>query len=159
MQMPMVSKSIDNALISMGQDLYQTISAGPVEWLDLGYRISSKVIFKESLIHLTGRYNAFKFLEDAADNDDDDDNNSSTISNLRTPLRKLVEKKHRQLKARCQDVDQKMVTFYPPYLQRQSSTGRADRDDIGRASYGNDVFAWMGVALYRHWLGQAIAGV
>lgn len=139
----------------MGQELCQGIAAAPIEWIDLGYRLSSKFIFKEALIHLTGRYNEFDHIE--SNDYDDADVNFSAIRKLRGPIRKVLEKKLAELKAKCRAVDQQMVTFYPPYMQRESISGRADRDDIGQSSYGRDVFAWQALSVFRHWLGQSLA--
>lgn len=141
----------------MGQELHRAIATSPLEWIDLAYRISSAVIFKEALIHVVGRYQ--KFRHTRADADAEAEGARNLIDTLREPIRDVVELKARQLQLMCQEAEQKIMTFYPPQLQRQSVTGRADRDDIGRQSYSTDIFHWMALSLYRHWFSQAIINV
>lgn len=104
---------------------------------------------------MVGRYQ--KFSHTRADVDAEGARN--LIDTLREPIRDVVELKARQLQLMCQEAEQKIMTFYPPQLQRQSVTGRADRDDIGRQSYSTDIFHWMALSLYRHWFSQAIINV
>jgi len=83
----------------------------------------------------------------------------SPLDGLRPQIRIVVERKRSELKLACQGVDQQINSYYPPNLHRQAATGRADRDDIGRKSYSNDIISWMALSLYRHWFGQQLAAV
>lgn len=139
----------------MGQELHRAIAVSPLEWIDLAYRLSSAVIFKEALIHVVGRYQNFSHKRADADAE----GARNLIDTLREPIRDVVESKARQLQLMCQEAEQKIMTFYPPQLQRQAVTGRADRDDIGRQSYSTDIFHWMALSLFRHWFSQAIINV
>lgn len=151
----MIAKSVDINLLSIGQRLYETIANSPLEWINLGYRLSSKIIFKEAAIHVVGMYHHLRQTVVM----DKHGNKQSELDRLRAPIRELIETKHVQLQIMCQEVEQKLVSYYPPYLQRESVTDLANRDDIGRASYGTNVFAWMALSLFRHWISQNITGV
>lgn len=155
----MIAKTIDSALLSEGQALFNAIAQSPICWIDLAHRIKSKVIFKEALIHLTGRYNelantppepSFAVANPIA---------RSVLDQLHPEVRNLLEKKNKELKVACSRIEVFIVTHYPAQIQKESVTGRADRDDIGRQSYARDVFAWIAVCLYRHWIGQQFATV
>ncbi|KAH0356095.1 hypothetical protein KCU83_g1316, partial [Aureobasidium melanogenum] len=153
----MIAKIIENHLLAKGQDIFKAISASPVIWIDVAFRIQSKVLFKEALIHLTGKYNAL-----VATPPDDAfvkkyPRARSVLDQLTPELRDLVERKHTMLTQICQTVEKSVSTHYPPGIQKSSVTGQAKTDPIGRIDYAKDVFTWVGVALYRHWWGQMIA--
>ncbi|KAH0368499.1 hypothetical protein KCU65_g4062, partial [Aureobasidium melanogenum] len=153
----MIAKIIENHLLAKGQDIFKAISASPVIWIDVAFRIQSKVLFKEALIHLTGKYNAL-----AATPPDDAfikkyPRARSILDQLTPDLRNLLERKHNMLTEICQTVEKSVSTHYPPGIQKSSVTGQAKTDPIGRIDYAKDVFTWVGVALYRHWWGQMIA--
>ncbi|KAH0137043.1 hypothetical protein KCU67_g15878, partial [Aureobasidium melanogenum] len=153
----MIAKIIENHLLAKGQDIFKAISVSPVIWIDVAFRIQSKVLFKEALIHLTGKYNAL-----IATPPDDAlvkkyPRARSVLDQLTPELRDLVERKHTMLMQICQTVEKSVSTHYPPGIQKSSVSGQAKTDPIGRIDYAKDVFTWVGVALYRHWWGQTIA--
>lgn len=117
--------------------------------MNVAERLQSRVLFKEALIHTAGRYN--ELLHTPIDGVD-----KGVLGMLETRTQDLVRNKHDELKSIVQDVQAKIMSYYPSHLHRQSTTGRADRDPIGRADYGNDIWSWMALCLYRHWLGQNI---
>ncbi|KAI4741421.1 hypothetical protein E4T50_08113 [Aureobasidium sp. EXF-12298] len=146
----MVAKLIENQLIVKGQEIFKAISASPVMWIDVAYRIQSKVLFKEALIHLTGNYNALMltppdeaFLKKYS-------RARSILDQLTPELRNLLEAKRAELKAICH-------SHYLPGLQKSSVTGLAKDGTIGRIDYGKDIFSWLAVTLYRHWWGLTLA--
>lgn len=155
----MVAKLIENHLIVKGQEVFKAISASPVMWIDVAYRIQSKVLFKEALIHLTGNYNALMltlpdeaFLKKYS-------RARSILDQLTPELRNLLEAKRAELKAICQYIEKQVSSHYLPGLQKFSVTGLAKDGTIGRIDYGKDIFSWLAVTLYRHWWGLTLAAV
>jgi hypothetical protein len=154
-----VAKLMENNLIVRGQEVFQAISANPIIWIDLAYRIQSKVLFKEALIHLTGNYNALKLTPPNEAFVKKYPRARSILDQLTPELRDLVEDKHDELKAICQNVDREVSAHYLPGLQKSTVTGQAKDGSIGRIDYAKDVFSWVSVSLYRHWWGLTLAAV
>jgi hypothetical protein len=154
-----VAKLMENNLIVRGQEVFQAISANPIIWIDLAYRIQSRVLFKEALIHLTGNYNALKLTPPNEAFVKKYPRARSILDQLTPELRDLVEQKHNELKAICQNVDREVSAHYLPGLQKSTVTGQAKDGSIGRIDYAKDVFSWVSVSLYRHWWGLTLAAV
>ncbi|KAK6005530.1 hypothetical protein QM012_007172 [Aureobasidium pullulans] len=154
----MIAKIIENHLLAKGQDIFKAISASPVIWIDVAFRIQSKVLFIEALIHLTGKYNALSATPPDETFVKKYPRARSILDQLTPDLRDLLERKHTVLTQICQTVERSVSTHYPPGIQKSSVTGQAKTDPIGRIDYAKDVFTWVGVSLYRHWWGQMIAG-
>lgn len=149
LQVPIIAKTFEGALIARGQALYQAIAQSPCAWIDLGYRLSSRLIFRESLVHLVGKYNEFNKV--------DPDTNIALIDRLRAPIRAVVDAKVKILKELCVGIEQAIGGYYPGNMMRHSTTGRADRDPIGRADYANDILSWMALGAFKHWFANAMA--
>jgi hypothetical protein len=155
----MVEKLMENNLIVKGQEVFQAISANPVIWIDLAFRIQSKVLFKEALVHLTGNYNALKLTPPNEAFKEKYSRALSILDQLSPELRDLVEYKHDELKTICQNVDREVSAHYLPGMQRSTVTGQAKDGSIARIDYAKDVFSWLTVTLYRHWWGLTLAAV
>lgn len=155
----MVAKLIENGLIVKGQEIFRAVSASPVIWVDVAYRIQSKVLFKEALIHLTGNYNALMLTPPDAALIKKYPRARSILDNLTPELRNLLEAKHDELKTICQYIEKEVGSHYLPGLQKSSVTGMAKDGTISRHDYGKDIFSWIAVGLYRHWWGQTLASV
>ncbi|KAL1303630.1 hypothetical protein AAFC00_006990 [Neodothiora populina] len=153
-----IASFIESSLLSMGQPLYAAIADQPIEWLDLAYRMKSKNIFREALIHLTGRYNHFQSTRMICGNKYGLMPTNTKLDDIRPVLRGFVTKKVTQLRDKCRAIDEALVSFYPAQMQRVSESGRADTDDIGRQSYAGDVYWWQALCIFRQYLGQSLAG-
>jgi hypothetical protein len=70
---------------------------------------------------------------------------------------KALEAKHKQLVDGLRTAQLKMLSYYPKNLHRELMVGLADRDKIGRNSYSNDIFGWMALNVYRHFISQNLA--
>ena len=148
-------RSIESAFVGEGQALYDSIAQIPMEWNDVGYRLQSRWLFKESLIHIVGRYN--EMLQTPLDEANKELDGRCALDSLRPDIRAVVERKVAELRQMCRSAEQSIASYYPSHLYRRSATGRADHDDIGRKSYSNDIMAWMSLSLFRHWFAQQIA--
>ena len=143
----------------MGQTLFQAIASNPIAWVDVGYRLESKVIFRDAMTHLVGRYREFISKPSKTEGGGGLPRGESLLASLPAPVRELVEDKALGLQEICQNVEQMLVTYYPAGLHRAAVSNRVARDDIGRASYATDIFVWMALALFRHYIAFAIASV
>lgn len=135
--MKVVSKAIDNKLLSQGALLYRSIANSPVHWMNLACSIKSEVIVRESLIHLVGNWSA---TED-------------TLKAMIHPeMQEVCKRKLEEQLQRKRQTINLMLGYYPQRIQRECESG-----GIGRASYSNDIMAWMALAIFRQYIGQAVA--
>lgn len=69
----------------------------------------------------------------------------------------LIKTKAFKLQNAVKDAFKKILTYYPRFIQREKTIGPADKDTIGRASYGNNIFDWMALTVLRHWVSYQVA--
>ncbi|KAJ9666262.1 hypothetical protein H2201_003696 [Coniosporium apollinis] len=132
-----VSKSIDLALLNQGQTLYRSIQTNPTAWIKLAHQLKSEILFQEALIHLVGSYNSLT---------------ADQKSELSNDVMTLIDKKHLELLARSQDLEAKVFRLYPRSMRRDATL-----QEVGRAAYSSDIYAWIALCVLRHWLGDQIA--
>ena len=85
-----------------GQALFRSIQANPQGWANMSFRIRSEVIFRESIIHLTGNWNTWK------------KNRAAMHGLTKTPdARRLAEKYHQVLLGRSRVLENKINSHYP----------------------------------------------
>ena len=137
-----LTKPIEATLLATGQILQQSIANEPLAWLEFAHRIRSRAIFREALIHAAGRSNNAELKE--------------RLRGVPSPLAAVVVEKGKIIQDGIQLGVMKMLTYYPTHLHREKTVGRADRDSIGRASYGNDIMSWIGLVWLRHWLAHHV---
>lgn len=66
----------------------------------------------------------------------------------------VVQRKANELKEQVKTFILNVQSYYPAELQRTVTTGYADTDNIGRASYANDIFHWIGLSALRQYISQ-----
>ena len=135
--MKAISKAIDNKLLSQGPVLYRSIANSPVLWMNTAYSIKSEVILREALIHLVGNWNAI------------DDNMKILIH---PDMQNICKVKVEEVVNLKRVANSQILGQYPEHIQREPESA-----EIGRASYSNDIMTWMALAVYRQYVGQAIA--
>jgi len=138
-----VTNPIEATLLSTGQLIQRTIANNPAIWLQFAFRIRSRIIFREALIHAAGQYKT----PPVQDN----------IGILDPVVATLLHKKGKALQEAMRFAEKKILSYYPTHLQREKTVGRADKDSIGRASYANDVMSWIALIVLRHFFAQALA--
>ncbi|TKA79738.1 hypothetical protein B0A55_04369 [Friedmanniomyces simplex] len=138
-----ITSPIEATLLATGQVLFVSISNQPAGWLDFAFRIRSRVLFREAMIHAVGQYNS--------------DDMQNMIHTLHPAVAELLTKKANTLKGAVKRSFQLMLSYYPTHLQRERTVGRCDRDNIGRSSYGNDIMDWLALVVLRHFLAQQVA--
>jgi hypothetical protein len=108
-------------------------------------RIKSRSIFKQALIHGVGQFNMASIRDAIADN---------TVSE---PILAVLERKAQAVVNGVAQAQRCMASYYPAALMREKTVGRVDRDNIGRADYGNDILMWIALCVFRHWLSDQLA--
>lgn len=131
----LIAKPIEITLLKHGQVLLKSISQAPIAWIDLAYRIKSEMLFKESVIHIVGKWN---LLTD------------EQKKGMRDNVKELCVRKHKELRYKSCELERKIFAIYPASLQRGVN------DINGRASYANDIMMWMALNFFRHWYGHMI---
>lgn len=142
---PVVTGPIDATLLAVGQSLYRAIAASPTGWLVFAERIRSRAIFKEAMIHAVGSYNTDK-IQSAI--------HEGTMSDATV---EILERKAQEVMNGVSTTMRRLASYYPISLTRVATVGRIDKDNTGRADYGNDILGWMALSVFRHWLGDMMA--
>lgn len=140
----MITKPIESTLLSTGQTVHNSICLGPAAWLDFACRIKSKVIFREAVIHAVGQYNTPAMQ-------------TAMRSALEKTVVEVIEKKATVLMEAVKKSFMKVLSYYPQQLQRGRRVGLADVDNFGRNSYANDIYSWMALTVFRHYIMQHVA--
>ncbi|KAK3677018.1 hypothetical protein LTR78_003223 [Recurvomyces mirabilis] len=143
MKIPVITQPIEAIFLSTGQVVQKSIYSNPVAWLDFAYRIRSKILFREALIHATAQY----FTTQSRDN----------LSSLDDHVHAFLKKKAERMKKSVKDSFLQIMTYLPNYMHREESLGRADKDSIGQASYAKQVYEWQALNIIRTWVGMQIA--
>lgn len=143
-QTRVITSPIEATLQAAGQDLYKAISNDSLAWLDFAYRIKSKVLFRESLIHAAGQFNLPGVQETIRRGELDDG------------VLEVLEGKAKEIIDAVKRAQNSMASYYPSMLMRGKVMGRADIDGIGRAAYGNDILTWMALSAFRHWCNNVL---
>jgi hypothetical protein len=144
LQPSIVTRPIEASLLSLGQVLHRSIASDPTPWLDFSFRLRSKTLWKEALIHGAGRFNSPALRAAVRDKD------------LHPAIIEILTHKADLLKNLSKRTQSTLLSYYPEALQRTKTVGRADRDSIGRASYANDIMQWLGLTVWRHWIAQQV---
>lgn len=140
----MVTNTVESGLLNLGQQLFQSIANQPIPWLSFACELQSKSIWREAVTHAVGQFNKESIQE------------AIKQTQLSGRAKDIVNKKADQLRELSRKLQSDLLSYYPDNLQRTKTTGRADRDSIGRASYANDIMAWLGLTCWRHWLAQMV---
>ncbi|KAK3717577.1 hypothetical protein LTR37_005643 [Vermiconidia calcicola] len=138
-----VQKPIEADLLACGQLLYSTIVKEPEVWLSFAFRLKSRSIFREALIHAAGQFNR-QGVQDM-------------LPKLDVRVAAVLEKKASALKESVKLSQLHLLSYYPPQFQRDLGVGYADIDKIGKNSYSNDIFGWMALDMFRIWIAQNCA--
>lgn len=136
-----IKERLNLALLNQNQALYRAIAAKPHAWVDLGMRIKSEVVFRESIVHLVGQWNSIGPEQKYSDNF------------LPIVVRKLCERKHSELNVLKAKAEHQIVKYYPATLTRSE----AESTSYNRQSYSSDIFGWIAITLFKHWFSAALA--
>ena len=140
-----ITRPIEATLLPTGQNLYHAISTLPTPWLTFAYRIKSKAIFKEALIHAAGQWNTAGVQEAVAD------------GRLPPKVLEILEAKANFIRSGVIMAERHLASYYPSMLMRERTVGLVGSDNIGRANYANDIIMWMALTVFRHWCSDMMA--
>ncbi|KAL4961831.1 uncharacterized protein BDV14DRAFT_203431 [Aspergillus stella-maris] len=126
-----VSTAMHTSLLSFDQQLYQLIAKDTIGWIKLGVRLQSGAIFKESMIHLVGKWNLL-----------DEEDRSPLPANIHS----LCVRKVQELQVIKQAIDLQMVNKLP-----------RPRSDSSRHRETKNIFGWMALTFYQQWLCESFA--
>lgn len=132
-----ISHALDVQLAEKGQILWRAIHKNPKAWCELGVRIRSFSIVKESLVHLAGLWSSFNDAEKDMD----------------SKIRELCEYKAKVLEGYKDLIRWRLVTYEPEYLEHQSEVSQEN----GIGIYAKQVIDWMALAYYYRWIGIMMA--
>ena len=144
-QVHIITRPIEATLLATGQHLLKAVANNPTAWLSFAYRIRSKAIFRESLIHAAGQY-MFPTVQASIENGD-----------LPEEITTLLKKKASTIIEAVRSCERHLASYYPTILMREKTVGRVDRDNIGRANYANDIIMWIALCIFRHWASDMMA--
>ena len=131
-----VAPHVGMALLNVGKVLFKAISADPVNWSVIGKRARSKIIVKEAIIHLVGKWESYTDWE---------------RGDLLPQIREVCERKHLEFTIYKKALDMRMLGHYSPTMVKKKE------EDPGRVMYANDVFSWIALNVFRHWFSQMVA--
>ncbi|CAK4019766.1 Hypothetical predicted protein [Lecanosticta acicola] len=134
-----VAQPMEAILLAQGQLLYYSISHMPISWLQLSYRIRSKPIFKEALIHATGQWNSHGVQQGIRE------------GLLPDRVVDILEAKAGFIADGVLQVERRLGSYYPDVITRQQPSGRVSNDRCGRGDYANDIYMWMALNVFNKW--------
>jgi hypothetical protein len=127
---------VELALLREAEVVWDSVASNPAIWADLGYRLHSTTILSEAVIHLVGNWRRI---------------DEEVKQSMNPEVKSLVQNKYIDLEKAKMVIDLRIMGHYPLFMWRRA------QDKPGRASYGNDIYAWMTVSHFRSWYAQAIA--
>ena len=130
-----VRDSIDIVLLRQGQVLFKSIAQNPVAWGNFSLRVRSPTIFKDSLIHLVGKW---KMLTE------------DEHIQLDQRIVAVCDKKFKEFQLIKEATELRILGHYSARVIKK------EVESPGRMHYANDVYSWMAIALFRHWFAQNI---
>ena len=71
-------------------------------------------------------------------------------------LGELVKSKAEDIVARVKTAVHSIVHMYPIGITRKRQNRPDDQDSFSRASYGNDIYTWMALTAFRHFVSEAV---
>lgn len=129
-----VRETVDLALLQQDAVLWKSIAIDPTAWAELGRRIQSAVIFKEAIVHVVGKWEML---------------DGEVRDALPKEVYRLCETKWRELELVKRAVEIRIAGHYP------SSLSPKPEDKPQRSAYANDIYMWMALSLFRHYLSQS----
>ena len=138
---PCVRRDIETHLLRTGPYLWQRVLRDAEYWADIGVRLRSPVIFRESMIRIVGLWNVQSAI------------NKQTLLNTANGvvLYDIAEKKVQHQTLRKMEIEDRLRTFFPRAMLHPLSDDPAAATP-GRAFYANDVYYWQALTLVRQYI-------
>ncbi|KFY13605.1 hypothetical protein V492_03167 [Pseudogymnoascus sp. VKM F-4246] len=138
---PCVRRDIETHLLRTGTYLWQQVLQHVEYWADIGVRLRSPVIFRESMIRIVGLWNITSVI------------NKQTLLNTANgvTLFDIAEKKVQEQTHRKKEIEERLRTFFPKAMLHPPSN-KPDAATPGRAFYANDVYYWQALTIVREYI-------
>lgn len=138
---PCVRRDIETHLLRTGTYLWQRVLRDVEYWADIGVRLRSPVIFRESMIRIVGLWNIQSAI------------NKQTLLNTANgvALFDIADKKVQKQTHRKMEIEERLRTFFPRAMLHPPSNDPAAATP-GRAFYANDVYYWQALTLVRQYI-------
>ncbi|OBT70241.1 hypothetical protein VE03_00220 [Pseudogymnoascus sp. 23342-1-I1] len=138
---PCVRRDIESLLLRTGLYLWQRVLRDAEYWADIGVRLRSPVIFRESMIRIVGLWNLRSVI------------NKQTLLNTAhgVTLYDIANKKVQEQTARKMEIEERLRTFFPHAMLHPVSEN-PNAVTPGRAFYANDVYYWQALTLVRQYV-------
>lgn len=136
-----VGAVLERALLQYDKQLWKSVADNPIAWLNLGNQIQSDSIFRQGLIHTVGKWKLFTIQQ---------------LKQLNPSLMGLLRRKVAEYHEYKKRVQMKMIGQYHAPLKETVVASRTKGVVPGRGQYGNDVYGWITLSLFRQWFGQII---
>lgn len=142
---PCVRRDIETHLLRTGNYLWQRVLRDVEYWADIGMRLRSPVIFRESMIRIVGLWNVPSAI------------NKQTLLNTANGVRiyDIAGKKVQEQIVRKMEIEERLRTFFPRVMLHPPSND-PDVATPGRAFYANDVYYWQALTLVRQYIVKEI---
>lgn len=138
---PCVRRDIETHLLRTGAYLWQRVLRDVEYWADIGVRLRSPVIFRESMIRIVGLWNVPSAI------------NKQTLLNTANgmTLCAMADNKVKEQIIRKMEIEERLRTFFPRVMLHPPSNDPAAATP-GRAFYANDVYFWQALTLVRQYI-------
>lgn len=130
-----IAKSVDLVLQRHPVSLWKGVRDDPIAWSNLAYRIQSPTIFRESMIHIVGKWKMWSNVE---------------LESIQPDVLKLCHRKHEDFEKIKVATQMRMLSHYSPTLHIGANTNIALNGSSG------DTYPWIVTSIFRHWFGQHI---
>lgn len=138
---PCVRRDIETHLLRTGNYLWQRVLRDVEYWADIGMRLRSPVIFRESMIRIVGLWSVPSAI------------NKQTLLNTANGVRifEIANKKVQEQTVRKMEIEERLRAFFPRAMLHPPSND-PDVATPGRAFYANDVYYWQALTLVRQYI-------
>ncbi|KFY27990.1 hypothetical protein V493_03173 [Pseudogymnoascus sp. VKM F-4281 (FW-2241)] len=138
---PCVRRDIETHLLRTGTYLWQRVLQDVEYWADIGIRLRSPVIFRESMIRIVGLWKIPSAI------------NKQTLLNTANGVTifDVAEKKVQAQTIRKKEIEEQLRTLFPRAMLHPPSDDPAAATP-GRAYYANDVYYWQALTLVRQYV-------
>ncbi|ELR04982.1 hypothetical protein VC83_02871 [Pseudogymnoascus destructans] len=138
---PCVRRDIETHLLRTGTYLWQRVLRDVEYWADIGVRLRSPVIFRESMIRIVGLWNVPSAI------------NKQTLLHTAhgVTIYDIAQKKVQEQTVRKMEIEGRLRTFFPRVMLHPPSNDPAAATP-GRAFYANDVYYWQALTIVRQYI-------
>jgi len=130
----------ESSLLRLNQAFWKHVFERPETWVHVAARMQSPLIFREAMVHIVGRFHLKNGVKEAFISSDEH-------GALGRKVYELILKKAAELKDKKLRVERHLLEFYPDRMVPKETATHIP----GRQVYGNDIYSWIGLTIYRQW--------